>query len=156
MNQEDLLVLLVVFVLGFVVSQMMSGRLVEGSNDNGYELLGRKVSQEFQGRLGSQEYYTVLCVNNNGSLVNDLACDTSKNKLIKTFITDGKITDLTEDAKKLCSNDDLTMGQCALCIENQKNGCCEGECNVENTLFLRSITTDKDSLQDTGTIPSDS
>ena len=80
----------------------------------------------------------------------------SKNKLIKTVITDGKITDLTEDAKKLCSNDDLTMGQCALCIENQKNGCCEGECNVENTLFLRSITTDKDSLQDSGTIPSDS
>ena len=30
MNQEDLLVLLVVFVLGFVVSRMMSGRLVEG------------------------------------------------------------------------------------------------------------------------------
>ena len=30
MNQEDGLVLLVVFVLGFVVSRMMSGRLVEG------------------------------------------------------------------------------------------------------------------------------
>ena len=30
MNQEDVLVLLVVFVLGFVVSRMMSGRLVEG------------------------------------------------------------------------------------------------------------------------------
>lgn len=30
MNQEDMLVLLVVFVLGFVVSRMMSGRLVEG------------------------------------------------------------------------------------------------------------------------------
>lgn len=29
MKQEDVLVLLVVFVLGFVVSQMMSGRLVE-------------------------------------------------------------------------------------------------------------------------------
>jgi hypothetical protein len=33
MNQEDLLVLLVIFVLGFVVSQMMSGRLVEGDED---------------------------------------------------------------------------------------------------------------------------
>ena len=32
MNQEDMLVLLVVFVLGFVVSRMMSGRLVEGVN----------------------------------------------------------------------------------------------------------------------------
>ena len=63
MNQEDLLVLLVVFVLGFVVSQMMSGRLVEGSNDNkyGYELLGRKVSQELQDRMGSKEYYIVQC-----------------------------------------------------------------------------------------------
>ena len=30
MNQEDVLVLLVVFVLGFVVSRMMSGRLLEG------------------------------------------------------------------------------------------------------------------------------
>tara|TARA_B100001115_G_scaffold140228_1_gene107863 strand:- start:329 stop:472 length:144 start_codon:yes stop_codon:yes gene_type:complete len=30
MKQEDVLVLLVVFVLGFVVSRMMSGRLVEG------------------------------------------------------------------------------------------------------------------------------
>ena len=33
MNQEDMLVLLLVFVLGFVVSQMMSGRLVESSFD---------------------------------------------------------------------------------------------------------------------------
>ena len=38
MNQEDVLVLLVVFVLGFVVSQMMSGRLVEGINIGGMDI----------------------------------------------------------------------------------------------------------------------
>ena len=75
------------------------------------------------------------------------------NKLIKILIQDGSTTDLTGHAKKLCSGD-LTMDQCALCIKNQNNGCCEGKCNVDNTLFLRSITTDKDSLQDSGTIPS--
>ena len=44
MNQEDLLVLLVVFVLGFVVSQMMSGHLVEGSEGNrdGMDILKKK------------------------------------------------------------------------------------------------------------------
>lgn len=34
MNQEHMLILLVVFVLGFVVSQMMSGRLVKGDKGN--------------------------------------------------------------------------------------------------------------------------
>lgn len=40
MNQEDMLVLLVVFVLGFVVSRMMSGRLVEGGflHDIGHDI----------------------------------------------------------------------------------------------------------------------
>ena len=38
MNQEHMLILLVVFVLGFL--RMMNGPLLKGSNDNGYELLG--------------------------------------------------------------------------------------------------------------------
>ena len=46
MNQEDLLVLLVVFVLGFVVSRMMSGRLVEGRRN--YKLNGEACTDSTQ------------------------------------------------------------------------------------------------------------
>ena len=50
MNQEDLLVLLLVFVLGFVVSQMMSGRLVEGGLlgdiEDDFKSLGKHIGDD--------------------------------------------------------------------------------------------------------------
>ena len=58
MKQEDLLVLLVVFVLGFVVSQMMSGRLVEGeevvcTNDDD--------CKQFSCRHEQDTFHDILC-----------------------------------------------------------------------------------------------
>ena len=119
MNQEDVLVLLVVFVLGFVVSQMMSGRLVEGDegNPSGIDILTSKFKFS---NLTPDDTDTNLmaCLTPNG--VKKFPCDISDdsdNKLVTINMNTGDKVDRTEVMR---NENNIVI---SLCVSKFSNYC---------------------------------
>lgn len=129
MNQEDLLVLLVVFVLGFAISQMMSGRLVEGDEGN-----------------PAPNLMVMACLKPNGHEV-EFPCDISDdsdNKLVTINMNTGDKVDQTEVMRnEKCNNlfyeknnvryDEAN--RCLQCVVDNKTKCCNkgGDCPLNLT-----------------------
>tara|TARA_B100001115_G_scaffold15267_1_gene10623 strand:+ start:324 stop:764 length:441 start_codon:yes stop_codon:yes gene_type:complete len=121
MNQEDVLVLLVVFVLGFVVSQMMSGRLVEGG-----------LFDDITSELHSAANLGQDVVNIGGDIggdVEDLGGDIGHG--LDNYLNP---LDGTEKRGKTCNSDDDCNGTCGHTIFRLgqekcfKKGTIQGDC----------------------------
>ena len=148
MNQEDLLVLLVIFVLGFVVSQMMSGRLVEGSESNN---VGKKILKskfKFSNLTPDDTNPKLMaCLTPNG--VKEFPCDISDdsdNQLVTINMnTGGEMVDRTEVMRNKCNDVfyngknnvwSIQANQCLQCVVDNNKKCCNTDGCSPNAMYV--------------------
>lgn len=147
MNGKHVLIYVLVFVLGFMVSRMIGDHLVEGGNnqedvdeliqkiqdinEEDVDELKQKIQDINKEDDGTQ--YLVLCLDENQNIKNleSYSFNINNNdKIIKINLQDGTFNDITNDIKSKITNDgqcretmmDGQLTSCLTCFHN--NECC--------------------------------